>query len=293
MKNASGVTMSWTLVLLVILLLAGLPVAVWLDLSNLADTNLRRQASDLNSIISSVRGYYASNVVGRILAAPGTTTKVVHDYENVPGAIPIPATLSLELGKVISEQQHNIAYRFVPVFPFANRAPHTLDAFETDALHRLRENPRQALSDVSSSLFSDRVRLVAPVIMGQACVNCHNAHPESPKRDWKVGDVRGIQEVTITQPIAGNILAFKYLLRDLLRLQPLGGRGEILDVGEENGEPLALRLDGDVLLAAENALVDLAATGSARSSSTTKRENRWPFPAPRSFPGWWRPAGAA
>ena len=101
MKNASGVTMSWTLVLLVILLLAGLPVAVWLDLSNLADTNLRRQASDLNSIISSVRGYYASNVVGRILAAPGTTTKVVHDYENVPGAIPIPATLSLELGKVI------------------------------------------------------------------------------------------------------------------------------------------------------------------------------------------------
>ena len=40
MKNASGVTMSWTLVLLVILLLAGLPVAVWLDLSNLADTKL-------------------------------------------------------------------------------------------------------------------------------------------------------------------------------------------------------------------------------------------------------------
>ena len=135
-----------------------------------------------------MRAYYASNVVGRILAAPGTPTKVVHDYENVPGAIPIPATLSIELGKVISEQQHNIAYRFVSDFPFANRAPHALDAFETDALRQLRENPRQVLSDVSSSLFSDRVRLVAPVIMGQACVNCHNAHPESPKHDWKVGD---------------------------------------------------------------------------------------------------------
>ena len=34
--------------------------------------------------------------------------------------------------------------------------------------------------------------------MGAACVSCHNAHPESPKHDWKVGDVRGIQEVTIT-----------------------------------------------------------------------------------------------
>ena len=124
------------------LLLLALPVAVWLDLSNLGETTLRRQASDLNSIISSVRGYYASNVVGRILAAPGTTTKVVHNYEAVPGAIPIPATLSLELGKVISEQQHNIAYRFVSDFPFANRAPHPLDEFETDALDALRENPR-------------------------------------------------------------------------------------------------------------------------------------------------------
>jgi PAS domain S-box-containing protein len=33
--------------------------------------------------------------------------------------------------------------------------------------------------------------------MRQACVSCHNTHPDSPRRDWKVGDVRGIQEVTV------------------------------------------------------------------------------------------------
>jgi adenylate cyclase len=48
--------------------------------------------------------------------------------------------------------------------------------------------------------------------MGPACVECHNSHPESPKRDWKVGDVRGIQEVTITSPFAESLLSFKYLL---------------------------------------------------------------------------------
>ena len=48
--------------------------------------------------------------------------------------------------------------------------------------------------------------------MGAPCVSCHNVHPESPKRDWKVGDVRGIQEVAITQPIAANLFSFKYLL---------------------------------------------------------------------------------
>jgi adenylate cyclase len=211
MKQILSTKMGFVLALLVGLLLVGLPVAVWLDLSNLADTNLRRQAGDLNSIISSMRDYYATNVVGRILASPGTT-RVVHDYQDFPGAIPIPATVSLELGKVIGEQQQNIAYRFVSDYPFKNRAPHALDEFETEALSSLRRDPNQKLAQISSSIFSDRVRLIAPVIMEQACVTCHNSHPESPKVDWKVGDVRGIQEVSIAQPIRGNIFAFKYLL---------------------------------------------------------------------------------
>jgi len=198
-------------IFLIALLLVGLPIAVWLDLSDLVEANLRRQASDVNSIISSVRHYYANNVVGRILASPGST-KVVNNYRDYPGAIPIPATLSLELGKVVGEQQKNIKYRFVSDYPFKNRTPHAFDEFESEALSRLRQNSDQQLTQISSSVFSDGVRLIAPVMMEQPCVNCHNSHPESPKTDWKVGDVRGIQEVSISQPISGNIFAFKYLL---------------------------------------------------------------------------------
>ena len=44
---------------------------------------------------------------------------------------------------------------------------------------------------------------------------------------------------------------------DLLRLQALRGSGEILDIGEEDSELLALGVNGDVLLTAENAFVDL------------------------------------
>jgi adenylate cyclase len=45
------------LALLVIALLAGLPLAVWLDLSNLSESALHRQASDVNAMISSMRDY--------------------------------------------------------------------------------------------------------------------------------------------------------------------------------------------------------------------------------------------
>ena len=55
MKRILSAKMGFVLALLVGLLLVGLPLAVWLDLSNLVDTNLRRQAGDLNSIISSIR----------------------------------------------------------------------------------------------------------------------------------------------------------------------------------------------------------------------------------------------
>jgi adenylate cyclase len=170
------------LTLLVAILLLGLPLAVWLDLRRLTDEALRRQAIDFNSLISSVRDYYANNVVNRVLAGAGST-QVNHNYQAIPGAIPIPATLSLELGRVISEKQKNISYRFVSDFPFQNRGQHILDDFEKNALSMLRANPNQLITDYSNSIVSDGIRLISPVLMGPACVSCHNTHPESPKRD--------------------------------------------------------------------------------------------------------------
>jgi len=202
----------WVLAALVAILLGGLPIAVWLDLRNLSEELLHRQASDMNSLITSVRAFYAKDVVGRVLASPGVATQVIHNYLDVPGAIPIPATLSLQLGKVISEEQSNIAYRFISDYPFRGRAPHEMDDFEKQSLAVLRADAKARPTQVAWSLFTDKVRLVTPIIMAQACVNCHNANPDSPKHDWKVADVRGIQEVTITQPIATNIGAFKFLI---------------------------------------------------------------------------------
>ena len=102
---------------LVLLLLAGLPVAVWLDLRNLSEHALRSQADELGAAINAVRSYYGQNVVGRVLHST-TPTQVVHNYHDVPGAIPIPATLSLELGSVITSQGGNIGYRFFSDYPF-------------------------------------------------------------------------------------------------------------------------------------------------------------------------------
>jgi adenylate cyclase len=200
------------LVVLVCVLLAGLPLSVWLDLRHISAANLARQADDLNIAITDIRDFYTSDVVGHVLGSP-TRTIVTPNFDTVPGAIPIPATFSLELGRVIGKNQTNIQYRFVSDYPFRHRAPHELDAFERSALATFRTQPGgRQLIDVGWHGWDNRVRLVAPIIMGQTCVACHNTDPDSPKRDWKVGDVRGIQEISINEPVATNIFAFQYLL---------------------------------------------------------------------------------
>ena len=207
---------AWLLAI-VLTALVMLPIAVWLDLRHISNESLKRQASELNTVISDIRSYYSRNVIGRVLDNDGKT-KPAHNYEEIKGGIPIPATLSIELGQLIGKQADGIRYRFVSDETFAGRSPHNLDAFEIRALERLRAegNSSGSVTDIDGSILRRQIRMAVPVVMSAACVSCHNAHPESPRKDWKVGDVRGIQSITIDQPIAANLLSFKYLLTYLL-----------------------------------------------------------------------------
>jgi hypothetical protein len=85
MKTLDERSGSRLLLLLVIVLLAGLPLAVWLDLRAVSSTNLARQASDLNIAITDIRDFYASDVVGHVLASSAQThTTVTPDFQTVP-----------------------------------------------------------------------------------------------------------------------------------------------------------------------------------------------------------------
>lgn len=203
----------YALVLMVALALAGLPFAVWMDLRTLSDQTLRAQAETLQDVITDIRGYYASEVVARADGSDQDTV-ALHDYLATPGAIPIPATLSLDLGKRLGQDNEGLSYRFVSDAAFTDRAPHVLTAFEASALQQFRDDPTgpAARVDTQGTLLNRTVTVATPVAMGQACIACHNAHPLSPRKDWKVGDVRGIQAVTVTQAMALNLTSFTWLL---------------------------------------------------------------------------------
>jgi len=196
---------------LVAVLLVGLPLAVWLDLRYITKTELGTQAAALSTAIAGITDFYGNDVVGRIQAANGHAV-VTAQYQSTPGGIPIPATFSLDLGEVVGAGQSNVGYRFVSPYPFRYRKPHDLDTFERSALAALALNPNGTLTSVAYHGMNTQVRFVSPVIMGQSCVACHNADPDSPRRNWKIGEVGGIQELTLNEPIAPSIFSFRYLL---------------------------------------------------------------------------------
>lgn len=193
------------------LVLLGLPIAVWLDLRSLTARMLRREAEETSRIIDDVRDYYGREVLGRLVGGD-QTSPLPHNARTLADALPIPATLSIELGRLISARDGTIKYRFISDLPFNGRASHHLDEFERLALESLRRSPQIPVVEVSGSIFDRQVRAASAVTMGASCVTCHNAHPDSPKQDWKLGDVRGMQEISVRQPIEANIFAFQYLL---------------------------------------------------------------------------------
>jgi len=181
-------------------LLATFPLIASWSQSSASEDGLRTKAEEISTLTNSIRGYYADNVIARIIKAEGKA-ELSENYRQIHGGVPIPATFSIEMGALFdgSVLDKRVSYRFISDYPFKNRASHQLDSFEKNALNQFRKDPSlQELNKNESHLFQpSKYRLITPITMKASCVECHNAHPGSIKRDWKIGDVRGIQEVIV------------------------------------------------------------------------------------------------
>src|SRR3990167_11375967 len=144
-----------------------------------------------------LRTYYTQNVVGKVIAA--SDIKASFNYKDNPKQIPLPATMIHELSSMMSEESSHL--NLYSKFPFPNRSNRRLDEFQTGAWEYLVKNPDAEYSQVLVENGSPVVKVaLADKMSGEACVNCHNSHVDSTKKNWKLGDVRGVLEVTV--PIA-------------------------------------------------------------------------------------------
>jgi len=146
-------------------------------------------------VLESFRTLYTAKVVS---AARAYGMPVAHDYQNYEhGAIPLPATLSMELGEELNRQGKGDFRLYSPYpFPWREATGGLTDSFAKDAWQALNEDPDNPFYRIEQREGQDVMRYAIADRMRESCVECHNTHPDTPRRDWKVGDVRGLLDVT-------------------------------------------------------------------------------------------------
>lgn len=144
-----------------------------------------------------VRRLYTRDVIPTVRA---NGIEITHDFDHSEkhrNAIPLPATFSMRLGEELNRKLDGGFSRLYSDYPFPY--PNRLglrDDFARQAW--------AALQDPSVERFYRFTRIDGELVLRFAiadrmeaeCVTCHNRHPDSPKADWTVGDVRGVLEVT-------------------------------------------------------------------------------------------------
>lgn len=190
-----------------------LPLVVLMTIRETNRVQIHKHAEEISTAISSLRDYYSENIVKKLQESNGQAV-FTENYQNVHGGIPIPATFSIEIGNLFDSTNDDTAveYAFVSDYPFKSRNREKLNNFQTKAIEAFRANPKLSFYDERRApLYGEAyLRHATPVVMQAACVACHNSHPASTKTDWKVGDIRGIQEVSV-KSFSSSLNAYRYL----------------------------------------------------------------------------------
>jgi len=149
-------------------------------------------------ILAETQHFYSQEIVAY---AARNGIAVRRDFANHPNSIPFPATFMHGLTEALSDQpdsRHFRVYSRWPLHQRENSGPQ--DRFEEEALAFFeRRAGAQTFSRVEQAGGKRLLRYAVALRMGESCIGCHNTHADSPKRDWMLGDLRGVQAVS--QPI--------------------------------------------------------------------------------------------
>lgn len=155
-----------------------------------------KAAAYIYAVIKADRLLYTTEIVNR-LQAKGVLTASEHwELEN---ALMLPAQFLQHSGKLAAENGSGVRYRLIGLWPIYRRNAPASD-LERNALESLRKNPENPITGIVNSGQKQYFQAIYPdLAVSQACIDCHNGHLLSPKRDFKLNDVMG--GITITIPL--------------------------------------------------------------------------------------------
>ncbi|TKS58929.1 MAG: hypothetical protein EWM72_02581 [Nitrospira sp.] len=145
-------------------------------------------ADYIHSVIEAHRTFYTIQVVER-MQKKGKL--VASENWRTTHTLPLPVQLLKEADELGALTGSKIRYRLIGLWPINKQNAPATD-FEKEGLEEVQKHPEQrhggnvSMGDrrYFQAIYADRA-------VTQACIGCHNAHPRSPKKDFKLHDVMG------------------------------------------------------------------------------------------------------
>ena len=158
------------------------------------DLQIDKVAEYIHAVIEADRDVYTRHVVERM-----QTKGVVVASENWEemNTLPLPAQFLMESGRSMSKKRLGMTYRLISLWPINKRnvAATPLQSIGLGTILTQPDRPYTGVTKVGNTRYFEAV--YPDLAVTQACIGCHNAHPDSPKRDFKLNDVMGAIVISI------------------------------------------------------------------------------------------------
>jgi len=156
-------------------------------------------AEYIHFIIEANRTIYSQVIVERL----GFTIslRATENWEK-DKTLPLPAQFLLLSSEASAKKNSGMSYRLMSLWP-VNPKNSPKDENEKHGLEKVLENPKKPYTRTVTQGGKLFFKAISPdLAVTRACVTCHNNHPKSSKKDFKLGDVMG--GISIQLPIDKN-----------------------------------------------------------------------------------------
>ncbi|MBT3367218.1 MAG: DUF3365 domain-containing protein [Nitrospina sp.] len=145
-------------------------------------------ADYVHSVLESDRTVYAKHIVNRL-----EDLGIMHSKEKWKNdkALMLPAQFLLNSAEEIETKKVGLNFRLLSLYPI-NPQNRPANEFEQNGLESVEVHPVRPYIKHTKVGRKKYFQAIYPdIAVTRGCVNCHNGHPNSPKKDFVLDDVMG------------------------------------------------------------------------------------------------------
>ena len=142
----------------------------------------------IHSVIIASREFYSKQIVGRLKKTISLQTSENWEKEN---SLPLPAQFLKLSAQHSNDLGIGLKIRLMSLTPINSKNLPRRD-LETLGLRGLTNDPNKPFTWIAQRQGKWNFQAIYPdIASSKSCVECHNNHPNSPKKDFKLGDIMG------------------------------------------------------------------------------------------------------